>query len=608
MKRPGETVLDDQLAAIRTRRQEAGLWRNDAMPRVELAVDLSSNDYLGLARDPRIVEAIADAARQFGAGGRAARLLSGGSPMHEACEQAAAEWLGADAGLLFPSGYQANLGLIGALAARGDAVISDRDNHASIIDGARLSGAQVLVYEHFDITSLERQLRRACGAKRRLVVTESVFSMRGDLAPLEAIHELCARYDAWLIVDEAHAIGLLGPEGAGACSALDEQEPSHLAARVITGGKAMGVGGALVLGSHAMRAHLVNHARSFMFTTAPPPALAAGLKAAIACCRQAHAERARVLGSAKALASQLALPEPAAAIVPIPVGDAARALSLSQHLREHGFGVPAVRPPTVAPGESLLRAVCHADFGQGDRQRLVSIIQDAWHAPAATMHTARRRPFVVVGTDTGVGKTIVSALISRALNAQGAEFAYWKPVQTGSDDDTQTVSDLAELKPELCLPNFANYPLPASPHEAAAASGTHLDPDELDEAFLAHCNASPTRRLVIELAGGLLVPYALDPLRTQADWLSATHAEVILVARSGVGTLNHTMLTLESMRSRRIKVRALFLVGEPHPSNHRTLSEVLDVPYIVELPQFNSLTTTELDRWLSAHPLEELIG
>src|SRR5262245_32659218 len=243
--------LDQALARELELWEAAGLLRRPEECAPSRLVDFASNDYLGLARDPRVVEAARAALAVHGAGGRASRLLGGGSPLHVACERAAAEWLGAEAALLFPSGWQANAGLVSALAGRGDAVFSDRLNHASLVDAARLSRARVFVHAHLDLEELERQLASAAGARRRLVLTEGVFSMDGDRAPLAELHALCARHDAHLVVDEAHAAGLLGPEGAGAWAAarVAAEGEARLAARVVTGGKALGVAGAFVAGS-----------------------------------------------------------------------------------------------------------------------------------------------------------------------------------------------------------------------------------------------------------------------------------------------------------------------------------------------------------------------
>lgn len=603
------SALDEELLAEQHERRAAGLWRDDTMFDVAPGVDFGSNDYLGLARDPAIVAAMAGAVREFGAGGRSARLLAGGSPLHPHAERAVAAWLGAEAALLFPSGYQANVGLIAGLVGPGDAIVSDRDIHASSIDGARLSRARVYVHAHGDLADLERQLQRAQGARRVLVLTEGLFSMGGDRVPLAAIDALCATHGAWLVVDEAHSLGLLGPDGAGAW-ADEASGPGRVAARIVTGGKALGVGGAFVVGSKALRAHLVNHARSFLFTTAPPPAVAAGLLAAVERCRGAHGERMRVLGHARRLAERLDLPMPAGAIVPFPVGDSGAAVALATTLREQGFYVPAVRPPTVAPGKAMLRIVCHATHSDAQIDRLVDLLHT--HAPSRAMLVAAGRApatrpgkvLVVVGTDTGVGKTVASALLLRAAIRAGRDVAYWKPVQTGDDDDTATVGELANAPGGLLLPNAVQLPLPASPHTAAAAAGVTIDVDALLVALAAHRHTD--RALLVELAGGLLVPLSLEPrLATQADWLVRADADVVLVARAGLGTLNHTLLTVEALRRRGLTPRALLLVGEPFLDNAATLRRLVPAPAF-EVPPFAPLAAATIDAFVQTHDLDEV--
>ncbi|MEM7203625.1 MAG: dethiobiotin synthase [Planctomycetota bacterium] len=594
--------MDAALRRELDERAQRGLRRSTQLDGRVAGLDFGSNDYLGLARDPEIVDAMVAAAREFGAGGRSARLLAGGSPLHEAAEAAAAAWLDAEAALLFPSGYQANVGLLAALAGRGDAIVSDRENHASLIDAARLSRARVVVHEHLDLSDLERALRATRGARRRFVVTEGVFSMAGDVAPLAEIDALCRRDDAWLIVDEAHAAGVLGPEGRGAWATSAVSGAHRLCARVVTGGKALGLAGAFVVGSGTLREHLIHAARSFLFTTAPPPALAGGLVAAVRRCRGADAERARVRRHAKTVAAGLGLPVPAAAIVPVPVGDAARAAALADELRAAGCYAPAVRPPTVPPGRSGLRVVCHASHTDADVARLLEQLAGRVHpSPVLSAPTASRPPTFIVGTDTGVGKTVVSALLLRAARQQG-DARYWKPVQTGDDDDTATVAALSAAPASALLPNLAWYPLPASPHEAAAAAGTQVPRDELDPALRAHGADRPNDHLLVELAGGLLVPYAAEPMFTQADWLAATPARLVLVARSGLGTLNHTLLTIEALRRRHLAPVALFLVGSRHESNRATLVRLAGVPQVFAVPPFAPLDTAALDGWLSAHP------
>jgi 8-amino-7-oxononanoate synthase len=601
--------LDQELLAEQQERRAAGLWRDDSMFDVSPGVDFGSNDYLGLARDPAIVAAMAGAVREHGAGGRSARLLAGGSPLHPRAERAVAAWLQAEAALLFPSGYQANVGLIGALVGVDDAIVSDRDIHASSIDGARLSRARVFVHAHGDLVGLERQLQRTQGARRVLVLTEGLFSMGGDRVPLAAIDALCARYGAWLVVDEAHSIGLLGPDGAGAWADVANSS-GRVVARIVTGGKALGVGGAFVVGSHALRAHLVNHARSFLFTTAPPPALAAGLLAAVERCRGARSERTRVLGHARRLAERLELPAPAGAIVPFPIGDSGAAVVLAATLRDQGFYVPAVRPPTVAPGRAMLRIVCHATHSDAQIDRLVELLRT--HAPSRDTGSATGRApetrvgkaLVVVGTDTGVGKTVASALLLRAALRARRAVAYWKPVQTGDDDDTATVGALANAPAEALLANAVKLPLPASPHAAAAAAGVTIDVDELLATFAAHRRTD--QALLVELAGGLLVPLSLTPRpTTQADWLERCGADVVLVARAGLGTLNHTLLTVEALRRRGLAPRAVLLVGEAFLDNAATLRRLVPAP-VFEVPPFAPLTAAAIDTFVQAHDLDEV--
>ena len=597
--------LDRELRSALAERRRLGCERETFLDGSVPGLDFGSNDYLGLARDPAITAAMASACRH-GAGGRSSRLLSGGSPLHEQCEAALADWLGDEAALLFPSGYQANVGLVGALVGRGDAVISDRDNHASLIDGARLSRARVVVHAHRDLADLERALRETAGARRRLVLTEGVFSMAGDRAPLAEIDALCRRHDAWLVVDEAHAVGLLGPQGAGAWAAAGVVGAHRMCARIATGGKALGVAGAFVAGSAALRAHLVHAARSFLFTTAPPPPVAGALLAAIARCRKADDRRAAALANARSLATRLGLPAPDAAIVPLTVGDSAAAATLAKQLAEEGIYAPAVRPPTVAPGRAGLRIVCHAGHTEEQIERLASLLSVRFIRPAQPLPSPTGSAAVtcITGTDTGVGKTVVSALLLRAALRRGPA-RYWKPLQTGDDDDTATVRALSGADAEALLPNHAHFPRPASPHEAAAAAGARIDVEAMHGEFERLRNAAPDR-LLVEFAGGLLVPIDLQPPALQIDWLARMQAQVVLVARSGLGTLNHTLLSVEALRARGLTPRALFLVGEPHPANHASLRRLAGIAHCFEVPRFEAVTAAALDGWLERHDLSAL--
>lgn len=585
-----ETALREEMARWET----AGLRRQLRDESRDGLVDLCSNDYLSLTRHPEVVAAARGALEQHGAGAGAARLLGGGTADAARLERAVASWLGCEAALLFPSGYQANLGVVSALAGPGDAVFSDAHNHASLIDGARISRARVRVYAHGDLEELERLLEVTHGARRRLVLVEGVFSMDGDRSDLAAMHALCERHDAWLVVDEAHATGLLGPGGAGACAAAGIGAGARLAARVVTGGKALGVAGALVCARAETVEHLLNRARPFVFTTAPPPATVAALLAAVGLARNAEGIRSRTLDLATDLASALDLPAPGGAIVPVPLATPEAAVEAAAALRERGLDVRAVRPPTVPPGGSGLRVVLHAHNDRAQVDSLIGALAPLGAAPRlpAEARSPLAQPLFVAGTDTGVGKTVVSALLLRAARELGPA-RYWKPVQTGDDSDTRSVGELAEALPEELLAPAHELPLPASPHEAATEAGTAIDPEAIAAALSAHRGAHSGARLIVELAGGLLVPYTQSGY-TQLDWLARERPPLVLVARSGLGTLNHTLLSLEALRAHHLEPRALALVGPPHASNRETLRRLGGVGTLVEIPWIEGLTPSAL--------------
>jgi 8-amino-7-oxononanoate synthase len=578
-------------------------------PRSAAGADFASNDYLGFARRPELALAAHAALDEHGVGSRAARQLGGANEPLLAAEVAAARWLGAECALLFPSGFQANLGLLGALCGRGDAIVSDELNHASLVDGARLSRAHVEVARHLDLDAYEVALRRTRTARRRVVVVESVFSMDGDLAPLAALAELCARHAAWLVIDEAHALGLLGPSGAGAwpdvlASGIERRVAERVVARVATGSKALGVSGAFVLGARATIEWVANSARSFLFTTAPPPMVGAALERAIALAIDARHERTTALAYARRIAQALDLPAPAAAIVPFVLGADTRATQAAARLVAAGLDVRAVRPPTVPEGSARLRIVAHTHNTAAEVDALVAglaqeVVRSASASVARVASAARGPATFVVGTDTDVGKTVVSAAL---LLAAPATWRYWKPVQTGTDSDTQRVRELTGLGGERFAEPLAHYALPASPHTAAAAEGKRVPVDGLDAAL---ANERARGGVLVELAGGLLVPY--DDEATQADWI-ARHAaghdgRIVLVARSGLGTLNHTLLTHEALMRRHVRVAALVLVGEPHAANRATLAQRLAPLPVFELPRLATLDRAALQAWGEASGL-----
>jgi 8-amino-7-oxononanoate synthase len=602
----GSEPLADWLARERERRQARGLWR-ELSARGEVSADFTSNDYLGFARESALLEGARAALEQFGSGGRASRLLGGGSPLDRDAERACAEWLGAEDALLFASGYHANLGLVAALCGPGDAVLCDELVHASLVDAVRLSRARAVIWRHADAEDLERKLAAVGLGQRRLVLTESIFSMDGDLAPLGAIADACARHGALLAVDEAHACGLIGPRGAGGWSALGAERAGDpvLAARIVTGGKALGAGGALVACSAALRAHLIDRARTLAFTTAQPPAVVGALLAGLRLAPRADAARTRARALANKLAGSLGLSAPAGAIVPVLLGSPERALEAAARLRTAGLDVRAVRPPTVPEGKSRLRLVCHAFNTDEELSQLTTPLRRELQVP---MHHAAPAPqrataLIVTGTDTNVGKTVVSALIARAASRRGPS-AYWKPVQTGEESDTAEVGRLAGALVRRLSPAY-HFARPASPHEAAAAEGARVDVAHIDALLEAHRAALPGTLLVAELAGGLCVPWTLE--RTQIDWLARHRLPLVLVARSGVGTLNHTLLSLEALRARSLEPRALFLVGPPHESNRETLRALGSLQALYELDVLDPLDGAALDAWIDAVDLAPLL-
>ncbi len=322
-----------------------------------------SNDYLGLAADPRLQKAFAAEADLSGVGSGASHFVSGHRPVHDALAERLAAWLHRDRVLLFATGYMANLGVIDALVGRGDRVHQDRLNHASLLDGARLSGARLSRYPHLDMTQLDARLQRNPGA-RQLIASDGVFSMDGDVAPVAAMAQLAARYGAALMVDDAHGIGVLGRTGGGV---LQEADLGQDAVPLLVGtlGKAAGTFGAFVAGPADWIAMLQQQARTQIYTTASPPALAAATLAAIDIIEQDDGRRQHLQDLIKRFrlgAGQLGLRllTSRTAIQPVLVGDAAEAVAASAELERRGILVSAIRPPTVPVASARLRVTLSA--------------------------------------------------------------------------------------------------------------------------------------------------------------------------------------------------------------------------------------------------------
>ncbi len=343
-------------------------------------LNFSSNDYLGLAAHPQLSAAAAAALDDFGSGAGASRLIYGGSQPHHDLERATADFLDKEAALTFANGYTAALGVLGALAGRGDTVILDKRSHASLIDGARLCGATVRVFPHNHLDKLQRLLEssytEAGDDARVIVVTESVFSMDGDTCPLPEIVELKDRYGALLLLDEAHAFGVLGERGRGLASELNLNDRIDL--QLLTFGKAAGSAGGCVAGGQAWIELIANRARSFIYSTSPPPAQAAAALAGLNLIGspEGDALRQQLQRNREMLAAALDLPLPAAAIVPVVLAEEALALQAAQDLADSGMLVPAIRYPTVARNSARLRISLSAAHTTSDIERLSSTLRE----------------------------------------------------------------------------------------------------------------------------------------------------------------------------------------------------------------------------------------
>jgi len=338
-----------------------------------------SNDYLGLATDERIAEAMRAAASTWGAGAGAAHLVTGHSAVHHALEEALADFAGRERALLFSTGYMANLGVVSALAGRDDFIAEDRLNHASLIDAARLSGATVRRYRHADAGAAERRLA-AADARRRLIVTDGVFSMDGNRAPLAELAAAASNHDAILVVDDAHGFGVLGERGAGTAAAAG-LGPADVPVLIGTLGKAFGTFGAFVAGSEALVETLIHMARTYVYTTAPPPPVAAATLASLAIVQEETWRQERLVKLIArfrrgAAAAGLRLGAADTPIQPVLIGDSAEALDASERLLERGYWVSAIRPPTVPPGSARLRVTLSATHEDAQVDGLVTALAD----------------------------------------------------------------------------------------------------------------------------------------------------------------------------------------------------------------------------------------
>jgi 8-amino-7-oxononanoate synthase len=385
-----QDLFAEDLEALRARSLDRHLREITVAqgPEVEIGgrrlINFSSNDYLGLANDPRLRKAVTSAVDEFGVGAGASRLITGNLSPHLRLERALAKWKGTEASLCFSSGYAAALGTIPVLAGKDDVILLDKLCHASLIDGAKLSGAVLRVFPHNHVVKLERHLewaRREHPVKRVLIITESVFSMDGDRAPLRELVELKKRFRALLMLDEAHAVGVIGPNGRGLAAAENLSEGVDVQMGTLS--KALGTSGGYICGTRTLIEWLINRARSFIYSTAPPAALAAAALAAVNFLASPEGEELRLLLWERIRLMQKLLPRAGAkgdvaassAIFPLIVGDEKAALDLAAALQGEGFLVPAVRYPTVAKGAARLRITVTAAHEEAQIEALCETIK-----------------------------------------------------------------------------------------------------------------------------------------------------------------------------------------------------------------------------------------
>jgi 8-amino-7-oxononanoate synthase len=336
-----------------------------------------SNNYLGLANDPRVKEAVRKAVEEYGWGTGASRLISGTMKLHRQLEERIAQFKGTESSMVFATGYMANVGTIAALVGAGDAVIIDRLNHASIIDGCRLSGARMLVYRHGNTASLENVLSGAHGYNRRLIVTDTVFSMDGDICPLPDIVTLARKYNAMVMVDEAHATGVMGERGRGVVEYYGLEGQVDVAMGTLS--KALGGIGGYVAGSKDLIAYLQNKCGSFIYTTAPPPAACAAAIEALNIIEREPERRQKLWENVNYLKKNLAgmnlpMTDSASQIVALLVGEADKAVARSKRLYKRNILCPAIRPPTVPKGSSRLRIAVMSEHEKQDLDRLLNAL------------------------------------------------------------------------------------------------------------------------------------------------------------------------------------------------------------------------------------------
>jgi 8-amino-7-oxononanoate synthase len=368
----------EAFASSLAKRESAGLLReldvvfSKGLESREGLINLASNDYLGLAFDERVLGAAIEAIRNYGTGATASRLVTGNLEIHEQLEDEIARWLRTEQAVLFPTGYSTNVGVVSAIAKLAGSIYSDALNHASLVDGIRLAKVPYFVYRHRDCNHLQELLEQNRMLAPPVIVTDGVFSMDGDIAPIRDLYQLAERFDALLIVDDAHGHGVVGPEGRGVIA--EAGLSSELIVEIGTLSKALGSQGGFVACSKPVARYLINSARSFIYSTGLAPAAAAAARAAIEIARTDEGRRLRLTRYCLSLASAIGEPKPSAAIIPVITGSVDSALSLSRALKDHGLYAPAIRPPTVPEGTSRVRLAVSAHLGPDEVDYCASVL------------------------------------------------------------------------------------------------------------------------------------------------------------------------------------------------------------------------------------------
>lgn len=576
--------LDDALADARRQ----GLLRERRGPEETPRLSYCSNDYLGLASRPGPPAAC-------GAG--ASRLVSGDRAVHGELERAAADLVRQPSSLVFTSGYAANVGLLAALAGPGDLIVSDALNHASIIDGARLSRARVAVVPHLDGGAVARALEGGRPG-RAFVVTESYFSMDADSPDLRALRGICDAHGAALIVDEAHAVGVLGAEGRGLCA----DGGVRADAVVGTFGKAFGAGGAFVAGCPALMSWLWNRARSFVFSTGLSPVVAAAALDGVRRSRDEPWRRQQALKAAAHLREGLigmgARLAGSGHVIPWVVGEAEHAVRLAEALQARGVDVRAIRPPTVPPGTARIRLTVTADHTLEDVNQALEAVAalraspgmwpqagDTGSGPGGAPHDAGHGAkggegvgwlVVVAGTGTSVGKThFAEALIRAWRQAEpAARIVGMKPIESGVADHASSDAARLEDASSFHVKQF-RYALsaPLSPHLAARDEGVEIRVDRVVDLVTAVRRSADG--VVVELPGGLFTP--LGPGVSNADLAGALSPDsLVVVAPDRLGVLHDLAAAIRAASTLRLRVDGVVLVTpeQPDGSTERNASEV----------------------------------